>query len=114
MHQNLTTTPINFLKGVGPKRAELFQNELGIHTFQDLLTHFPFRYVDRTKFFKISEISSDLPFIQIKGQIISAETVGKNRGKRLVALFKDDTGVIELVWFQGIRWILPSLKRGVD
>jgi ATP-dependent DNA helicase RecG len=96
---------IQFLPGVGPKRAELLRAELGITTFEDLLTHYPFRYVDRSRFYRISEVTSDLPFIQIRGQIHGYAIVGKGRGKRLVADFRDDTGRMELVWFKGARWI---------
>ena len=97
-----------------PKRGELLRKELNIFTFQDLLTFYPFRYVDRSKYYKINEISPDLPYIQVKGKIISMETAGTGRAKRLKALFRDDTGVIELIWFQGARWIMSSLKTGIE
>ncbi|HIN39694.1 MAG TPA: ATP-dependent DNA helicase RecG [Flavobacteriales bacterium] len=114
MQQNPLDSPIQFLKGVGPKRGELLKKELGITTYNDLLTFYPFRYVDRSKFYKINEIRSDIPYIQIKGKVISMDSKGKQRGKRLVALFKDDTGIIELVWFRGVRWIQNSIKPGVE
>lgn len=96
---------IQFLPGVGPKRAELLGNELGIRVFEDLLTYYPYRYVDRSRFYKIAELSSDLPQIQLRGKIHGYSTLGKGRGKRLVADFRDDTGRLELVWFKGAKWI---------
>ena len=103
-------TDIKFLPGVGPKRADLLNRELNIHTFEDLLYHFPYRYLDRSRFYRISEISSQLPYIQIRGRITSLEITGP-RYKRLVAKFSDDTGTIELVWFQGVSWIRETLKK---
>ena len=104
-------TDIKFLTGVGPKRADLLNRELNIHTFEDLLYHFPYRYIDRSRFYKISEISSQLPYIQIRGRISSLEVTGPRYKKRLVAKFFDDTGSIELVWFQGVSWIRETLKK---
>ena len=112
--QSIFDTQIEFLKGVGPVRAELLNKELQIFTFGDLLQHYPFRYEDRTKFFKINEIRDDLPYIQIKGRIHHMELLGQGRKKRLVAYFHDDTGEIELVWFKGVQWVLKKLKPGVD
>ena len=88
-------TAITYLKGVGPKRADFLNSELGVYKFSDLLSVYPFRYVDRTKFYKIKEIKPDLPYIQLKGEIVSLTTLGQKRGKRLVAMFKDDTGIVE-------------------
>jgi len=105
-------TNIKFLSGVGPKRAELLKSELNIETFEDLLYHFPYRYIDRTRFYRISEISSQLPYIQIRGYITKVDILGTKYKKRMVAEFKDDTGKIELVWFRGISWIRESLKSG--
>jgi ATP-dependent DNA helicase RecG len=107
-------TPIEYIKGVGPQRAELLKKELKIFTFQELLSHYPFRYIDRTKFYKISEIQDDLPHVQLKGRIIKMETIGTARQKRLVASFKDDSGIIELVWFQGIKFIVSAIKTNID
>jgi len=104
------STDIKFLKGVGPERANALTNELNIRTFSDLLNHFPFRYVDRTKFYKIKEINPDMPFVQFKGKIVNAETVGANKGKRLSAEVSDETGSVELIWFKGINWVAPKLK----
>ena len=110
----LLQTDIKFLSGVGPKRAELLSGELNIHTFEDLLYHFPYRYIDRTRFYKISEINSQLPYIQIRGQITKVEILGTRYKKRMVAEFTDDTGTIELIWFRGISWIKSSLKSGTE
>jgi ATP-dependent DNA helicase RecG len=104
-------TDIKFLPGVGPKRADLLNRELNIHTFEDLIYHFPYRYVDRSRFYRISEISSQLPYIQIRGHITSLEITGPRYKKRLVAKFSDDTGTIELVWFQGVSWVRETLKK---
>lgn len=105
-------TPISYLKGIGPAKAELLQKELGIFTFRDLLYHFPFRYVDRSKIYNITEINSGLTFIQIKGSLISKSIIGEKRAKRLVATLKDRTGSIELVWFQNIQSIEKQLHIG--
>ncbi len=109
---NILETPIEFLKGVGPQRAQLLKTELQISNFETLLQHFPFRYVDRSKFYNISEVNDTLAYIQIKGHIIKTEVVGEKRTKRLVATLKDQTGSIELVWFQGIKWISELVKAG--
>jgi ATP-dependent DNA helicase RecG len=101
---------IEYLKGVGPSRAELLQKELGIFKFRDLLEHYPTRYVDRTKIYRISELNADLPFVQLKGKIISFKEGGQGRGKFLKANFADGTGVIELIWFKGISWLKKSLQ----
>lgn len=107
-------TSIEFLSGVGLERAKLLRQEFGIKTYADLLHHFPFRYVDRTQFHQINSIDSDENDIQIRGRITSVKTVGQSRGQRLVAEFSDGTGVIELVWFKGIKWVKPKLQHGVD
>ncbi|UTW64256.1 ATP-dependent DNA helicase RecG [bacterium SCSIO 12741] len=111
---NLLATSIEYLKGVGPKRGELLKKELGIHTFGDLLQYYPFRYVDRSRYYTAREIGPDHSFIQMKGRIGRVENVGKPRQKRLVAEFFDKTGSIDLIWFQGGRFIQSSLKPGVD
>lgn len=103
-------TPIEFLKGVGPNRADLLKKEIGIYTFDDLLHYFPFRYVDRSQYHTVSELPSMDGAVQLKGKIIhvSEKLVGKQH--RLIAKFQDHTGIIDLVWFQGIKWIKPILK----
>ncbi len=111
MSNNLLETPIEYLKGVGPNRGALLRKELGIHKYGDLLNFFPNRYIDRTRYYKINELQNNIAEVQIIGKIINIKTVefGKNQ-KRLVATFVDDTGQMELVWFQGIKWIRESLK----
>ncbi|MEE4286378.1 MAG: ATP-dependent DNA helicase RecG [Mariniphaga sp.] len=101
---------IKFLPGVGPKRAELLAKELKIKTFGDLVYYFPYKYIDRTKFYKISEVHAQMPYIQIKGKIRSMDTVGTGHKQRLTAKFYDDTGSIELVWFQSVKWQLENLE----
>lgn len=101
---------IKFLPGVGPKRAELLAKELKIRTFGDLVYYFPYKYIDRTKFYKISEVHAQMPYIQIKGKIRSMDTVGTGHKQRLTARFYDDSGSIELVWFQSVKWQLEHLE----
>ena len=113
MH-NFFDTPIEFLKGVGPQRGEILKKELGIFRYYDLLTYYPFRYVDRSKFYKISEINDDSTWIQLKGVITRMESVGQKGASRIVAYLKDDTGMIELVWFKGLKWIMNSVKPGTE
>ena len=111
MSNNLLETPIEYLKGVGPNRGTLLRKELGIHKYGHLLNFFPNRYIDRTRYYKINELQNNIAEVQIIGKIINIKTVefGKNQ-KRLVATFVDDTGQMELVWFQGHKWIRESLK----
>ncbi len=106
--------PIEYLKGVGPQRGELLKKELQLFTFNDLLCLYPFRYVDRTKFYKVQEINEELPYVQLRGHIIRSEVIGQKMARRLVALFKDDSGTIELVWFQGIKWLEGKFKPGIE
>ena len=108
---NPLQTPIEYLKGVGPARGELLRKELGIHKYGDLINFFPNRYIDRTRYYKINELQASNSEVQIIGKIINVKTVefGKNQ-KRLVATFADDTGQLELLWFQGIKWIRETLK----
>ncbi len=105
-------TPIEFLKGVGSSRAQLLNKEAGIFTFHDLLYHFPYRHIDRSQIYSVKQIEPDMPFIQLKGKITSFRLVGQKRSQRLVADFNDGTGKLELVWFQGIKWIKESIKDG--
>lgn len=106
-------TSIEFLKGVGPQRAKLLRDELGIATFEDLLNHFPFRYVDRSQYNLIRDLSSAEGYVQLKGKIIALNESGNGRQKRLSVKFQDETGIIDLVWFQGVKFILPSIKVNV-
>ena len=101
------------MKGVGPQRAELLNKELSIFTYGDLLQHYPFRYEDRTRIYKINEIKSDEVNVQLIGKIRRFETIGTGAKRRLVAHFADDTGEIELVWFQGVSWVLNKFKPNV-
>jgi ATP-dependent DNA helicase RecG len=98
-------TPIEFLKGVGPERARVFKTEFDITTFGDLLKWYPYRHVDRTKFYATNEINADLPFVQLRGQILNFQIVGKAKQQRATAILKDDKGSVELVWFQGLKWL---------
>ncbi len=112
--QDLLDTEIKYLKGVGPRRAELLNKELNIFSCHDLLYHFPYKYIDRTRFYKIKELDSDLPFVQVKGMIKGYFTEGGGKGKRLVADFQDDTGTIKLIWFKGTKWITQSYVPNVE
>lgn len=105
---------IKFLPGVGPQRAEILKKELEIFTFNDLLYYFPYKYIDRTKFYKISELTNNMPYIQLKGTIFRFETIGEGARQRLIGHFRDDSGVIELLWFQGAKWIKENLKANVE
>jgi ATP-dependent DNA helicase RecG len=107
-------TSIEYLKGVGPQRAQLLKSELGIFTFNDLLQHFPFRYVDRTKFYTVREVSTEMPYIQLRGMLRSLVVKGEKRKKHLTGIFEDSTGAIELKWFQGLKWITNTLKLNTE
>ncbi|MBS1534474.1 MAG: ATP-dependent DNA helicase RecG [Bacteroidetes bacterium] len=109
----LLQTPIEYLKGVGPSRGQLLRKELGIHTYADLLQFYPHRYIDRTRYYKINELREQPSEVQLVGKIIHLKTVEQKRGKRLVANFIDDTGQMELVWFQGHKWIRENLLLNV-
>lgn len=110
MNANILQTPIDYLKGVGPNRADLLRKELGIHTYQDLVNFFPNRYLDKTRFYKINELQRNSAEVQVVGKITHIRSVEQKRGKRLVADFVDDTGKMELVWFRGQKWIRENLK----
>ena len=103
-------TPIDYLKGVGPNRADLLRKELGIHTYQDLINLFPNRYIDRTQYYKINQLQRNNADVQVIGKITGFKEVAQKRGKRLVGTFQDDTGTMELVWFRGQKWIRENLK----
>ncbi len=111
---NFFATSIEFLKGVGPQRAALLNKELGIFTYSDLLHHYPYRYEDRTKFFTVAEITEEMPYVQLRGFIKNKELIGTGFKKRLVATFEDSTGKVELVWFQGINWVVDKIKPGIE
>ncbi len=107
-------TPIEFLKGVGPTRAAMLQRELDIYTYGDLLEYFPYRYVDRSQRSTIRDINIDDPYVVLRGTIHDMHTIGEGRSMRLTAQLRDNTGQIELVWFQGIKWIRESLKPDTE
>ncbi|MFV9482740.1 ATP-dependent DNA helicase RecG [Christiangramia sp. ASW11-125] len=110
MIQNLLQTPIEYLKGVGPNRADLFKKELNISTYRDLINFFPNRYIDKTGFYKVAQLHQNSSEVQIVGKIVHLKMVEQKKGKRLVADFVDDTGRMELVWFRGHKWIRENIK----
>ena len=107
---DITTRDIKYLQGVGPQRATMLNKELNIFSLRDLLYYFPYKYVDRSRLYYIHEIDGNMPYIQLKGQILSFETMGEGRQRRLVAHFSDGTGVIDLVWFQGVKYLMGRYK----
>ena len=107
---DLASRDIKYLTGVGPQRASLLGKELGIYTLHDLLYYFPYKYVDRSRIYAIHEIDASMPYIQLKGEIVSFETAGEGRGRRLIAHFTDGSGFVDLVWFQGIKYLLNRYK----
>ena len=107
---HVLSTPIEYLKGVGPIRAELFKKELRIFSYEDLLMHFPFRYIDKSNIHLISDINEDMPYIQFKGKIIKVEEKGLRKSKRLIAHLRDSSGDIELIWFKSVKWIKSSIN----
>lgn len=106
-------TSIEFIKGVGPQKAKLLNSELEIYNYQQLLEYYPFRYEDRTKFYTIAQLTPELPSVQFVATLVNMQTIGFGRKARLVAVAKDDTGRIELVWFKGVSWMAKNLKPGV-
>lgn len=110
----ILSSPIEYLKGVGPSKAELIKKELGVFTFGDLLELFPYKHIDRTQITKIKDINYATEYVQVAGKITQLEQLGDKRSKRLVAYLHDGTGEIELVWFQGITWIEKSLSIGAS
>ncbi len=110
MNPNLLQTPIDYLKGIGPGRADILRKEIGIHTYGDLLNFYPNRYLDKTRFYKVNQLERNSSEVQVVGKIVHLRTVEQKRGKRLVADFIDDTGKMELVWFRGHKWIRENLK----
>jgi ATP-dependent DNA helicase RecG len=108
---NLLDTPIEYLKGVGPHRGDLLRKEMNIHKYGDLINLYPNRYIDRTRYFKINQLINSNSEVQIVGKVVHIKTIDQGKGKsRLVATFLDDTGQMELVWFQGQKWVKESLK----
>jgi ATP-dependent DNA helicase RecG len=111
---NFFDSSLEFLKGVGPQRAALLQKELKLSTFGDLIQYYPFRHEDRTKFYKINEVNDLMPHVQLKGKITDFEIVGGGFKKRLVGYFEDGSGGLELVWFQGINWVMQKIKPNTE
>lgn len=107
-------TPIEYLKGIGPTKADVINKELGVFTFGDFLRHYPFRYIDKTQFYAIADVNTELPYIQFRAILTSKQMVGERRGKRLTAVVEDDSGSMELVWFQGIKWVDKALIVGQE
>lgn len=111
---DLDQRDVKYLPGVGPARAALLKSELQISTLQDLLYYFPYKYIDRSRIFQIKEVDGTMPYIQLKGKILSFEQIGEGRKQRLVAHFSDGTGVADLVWFSGIKYTLDRYRPGVE
>lgn len=107
---DLSTRDIKFISGAGPQKAAVLSKELGIYSLRDLIYYFPYKYVDRSRIYYIHEIDGNMPYIQLKGKIVGFETFGEGRRRRLVAHFSDGTGVVELVWFQGVKYVLNKYK----
>ncbi len=107
-------TKVEFLKGIGPQRAALLNTEVQVFTYADLLEHYPFRHEDRSRFYDIGEVTEEYPYVQLRGRISDIKLTGEGPKKRLVAQLQDRTGMVELVWFQGIQWIHPKLKNGQE
>ena len=111
---DLSSQDIKYLPGVGPKKADLLSKEMGIRSVEDLLRHYPYKYVDRSRFYYLHEINEDMPFIQVKGQIIRFEKVGEGHTLRLTAIFTDGHETIELVWFKGVKYVIEKYHTKVD
>ncbi len=109
---HILASPVEYLKGVGPLRADLLKKELGIYTFGDLLGHYPFRFIDRTKITLVEELRPATDYAQVAGVLLEATVIGQKAGRRLVARLKDKTGILELTWFQGINWVQKMLEPG--
>ena len=103
---------IKYLKGIGPARAQLLDKELGIKNYYDLLHHFPTHYIDRSRIYRIADINGEMPYVQLRGQFVSFAEQGEGAKRRLVALFSDGSGVIEIVWFNRIRQISEAYTPG--
>ncbi len=111
---DLSTQNIKYIPGVGPKKSEVLKNEIGVVSWEDMLYYFPYKYIDRSKIFKIREIDGNMPYIQLKGKILHFETIGEGRSRRITALFYDETGRIELVWFKALKMISNLYKVGTE
>ena len=111
---DIGSRPVMYLTGVGPKKAEMLRDEANIASYEDLLYYFPYKYIDRSRFYTISEINGNMPYIQLKGRIVLFDIVGELRTKRLIARFTDGTGTIDLVWFKGLKYITDKYKTGTE
>ena len=111
---DLDKRSITYLPGVGPKKADILQKEAGISSYEDLLFYFPYKYIDRSRFYKVVEISGNMPYIQLKGQILYFDTLGEGRSKRLVGKFSDGTGTIDLVWFKGLNYVTDKYRPNTE
>ena len=111
---DLSTRDIKYLQGVGPQRAAILNKELNIYSFRDLLYYFPYKYVDRSRLYYIHEIDGNMPYIQLKGKVLSFETIGEGRQRRLVGHFSDGTGIVDLVWFQGLKFVMGKYKANEE
>ena len=114
MSSALLETPLTYLPGIGPKRAETLQKELGLSTWGDLLYYFPYKHIDRSRLYRTSELTSDMPFVQVRGQFVSFEQMGEGRKKRLVGHFTDGYGWVDCVWFNSQQYILKSVRLHQD
>ncbi|MFN3554822.1 MAG: ATP-dependent DNA helicase RecG [Bacteroidales bacterium] len=115
MSSEILRTPIEYLKGVGPQRAELLNKELQVFCYEDLLHLYPFRYIDRSRFYKIREITEEMPYVQIRGQISQIQLHGQKRTTRMTALLTDDQGMqVELIWFNGFKWLKGKFLPGQE
>ena len=111
---DLDKRSLMYLPGVGPKKAEILRKEAGISSYEDLLFYFPYKYIDRSRFYKVADITGNMPYIQLKGRILYYDTVGEGRTRRLVAKFTDGTGTIDLVWFKGLNYVTDKYKTGTE
>ena len=111
---DLDKRAITYLPGVGPKKAEILRKEAEITSYEDLLFYFPYKYVDRSRFYTVAEVNGNMPYIQLKGRILSFDTLGEGRTRRLVARFADGTGTIDLVWFKGLNYVTEKYKTNTE
>lgn len=111
---DISALDVKYLAGVGPQRSLLLAKELAVRTVADLLYYFPYRHIDRSRIYAISELTSDMPYVQVRGRIVRFEEAGEGRNRRMVAHFTDDTGFVDLVWFQGVKHLLNRYKVGEE
>ena len=114
MMLELDKRAITYLPGVGPRKAEILQKEAEIVSYEDLLYYFPYKYIDRSRFYTVSEVTGNMPYIQLKGKILFFDQIGEGRTKRLIGKFTDGTGTLDLVWFKGLNYVQEKIKVGVE